>query len=170
MKIVIKTIPINEHRYPTLGDYWIDEEGTMQVRLALGLTKLATQALLLHELVEAFLCQNNGITFKQIDAFDKKFEQRSDVPENAEPGDDSRCPYRRQHRFAENLERMFALEAGLDWEHYVKQFDKLCVTLDDLVAGGIWPDVNRGARPKTDPCPGQSSTPSARRSPRKADY
>lgn len=76
--------------------------------------------MLIHELVEWYLCQKRGIPIEEIDRFDLRYEwERSQgLNGDEEPGDDPGAPYRREHRFAENIERQIVHEAGLVWADY----------------------------------------------------
>ena len=57
MKILIETIKHSEQRYPTVGDYWTDSDGTLQVRVSeMGDDRYAL-LVAVHEVIEAFLCQ-----------------------------------------------------------------------------------------------------------------
>lgn len=81
------------------------------------------QLVLIHELVEIFLLQHRGVTLAVTDEFDIMFEKEREEGKHGEmdePGDDPRCPYRNEHRFAENVERQLALALGVDWDEYNK--------------------------------------------------
>jgi hypothetical protein len=136
MNIVVKSIPTKDHRYATLGDYWTDPDGTLQFRVSSEFSQKAQVLLLLHEMAEAFLCQNDGISFLSIDEFDKAFERRLDEPPESEPGDDPACPYRVQHRRAENIERLMADFMRVEWPRYVAEFDEIVKALDALSRSG----------------------------------
>ncbi len=82
-------------------------------------------AVILHELIEAFLCQKRGIKWKDIDNFDKKYEKNRKEGDLSEPGNDPKAPYYREHRFAENLERQLIHELGIDWFKYNDKVDNL---------------------------------------------
>ncbi|MGA7814204.1 hypothetical protein [Caballeronia sp.] len=118
--IYYKTIPNAGHRYPTVGDYW-ETENALEVRVSEMPDRRHEQLVLIHELVEIFLLQNRGVTLKDTDDFDIMFEKEraeGKHSDDAEPGDDPRCPYRNEHRFAENMERMLAHQLGIEWEEY----------------------------------------------------
>jgi hypothetical protein len=126
MKIVIETIPHEEQRYPTVGDYWIDEDSTIQVRISEFGSDAEMFAVALHELVELMLCRERAIEFEHIDAFDIQYEEQRE-PEDlcSEPGNSVYCPYANEHRFAENLERQFIYECGLNWFEYEEKVESL---------------------------------------------
>ncbi len=118
MNITIKTIPSKEQRYRTLGDYWFDEQGNLEVRV----TKLNDWRweflIALHELVEVALCKDRGITIKEIDEFDKDFEKELPEDNEEEPGEHVHCPYKMEHLFADSIEKQMACQLGLDWYNY----------------------------------------------------
>jgi hypothetical protein len=121
LKIRIETVPSEEQRYPTIGDYWDEPDGTREVRVTDMGDPRYEFLVAVHELVELMLCAERGIAEPEIMAFDVAFEEERDRglhgPDD-EPGDDPRAPYRREHRFAENIERLVAHELGVDWEAY----------------------------------------------------
>lgn len=122
MKISIETILHEEQRYPTVGDYQTDEHGTY-VRVSDMGNEDYEFLVALHELVELYLAKKRGITDEAIDAFDMQFERDREAglhTEDEEPGDDAGCPIRKEHFFATNIERMVALELGVDWTEYDK--------------------------------------------------
>jgi len=67
--------------------------------------------LAIHELVERALCDDKGITAKDVDDFDFKFK-------GDDPGDAPRSPYRDQHCFATAVERMLCAAMGISWKEY----------------------------------------------------
>jgi hypothetical protein len=74
----------------------------------------------IHELVEVWLCNKRGITDEAVSAFDIEYEKNRPEGDESEPGNHPDAPYRKEHFFATNIERMIALELGLDWEKYSK--------------------------------------------------
>lgn len=128
MKIQIESIPHDEQRYRTVGDYWEDEQGVEQVRVS-ELADWRYEALIaVHELVEFLLTKHRNIAEQAISDFDVAFEQeRERALVLGEPGDDPRAPYRREHFFATNLERLLAAELDVDWRAYEALVDGLGV-------------------------------------------
>lgn len=121
MEIHIKTIPHAKHRYNTIGDYWYDDEGILQIRVSdMGNEKYET-AVALHELIEERLTKWRGLTEPQIMDFDKYYEMRREqglVPEDSEPGFDPNAPYLQEHTLATGFEMMFCAYAGIKWPDY----------------------------------------------------
>lgn len=120
MNIDIRTIRHNAHRYDTVGD-WGFLDGALHIRVS-DLGDWRHETLIgLHEAVEAVLCKHAGISTASVDAFDMAFEEERTAglhaPE-AEPGDHPSCPYHRQHAIATVVERLLAVELGVDWKEY----------------------------------------------------
>lgn len=112
MRIVVQTIPAIEQRYETLGDYWFDGDGTIQVRVSDMGDRRLEFLVALHEMVEFMLCLDRGVAEADITAFDIAH------PQLHEPGAHPLAPYRREHFFAECIERLVASELGVVWEEY----------------------------------------------------
>ena len=111
LNIEIKTIPQKEQRYETVGDYWNEGEKDFFRISDCGNRKYEAM-LAIHELIEKFLCESDGVTNKQIDDFD--FNYKGD----GEPGDDKDAPYRKQHLFATGVEKLLCSYFGIDWKTY----------------------------------------------------
>lgn len=119
--IHIEIIPHSQQRYNTCGDYFFDSNSVLQIRVSDMGQREAEMAVLIHELVELSLCLTRNIEFSEIDGFDQLFELERKLgrhTEDEEPGDHPDAPYRHEHRFAENIERQFVHESGLDWGTY----------------------------------------------------
>lgn len=125
LNINIKTIPHSEHRYPTCGDYWVDENGVQQVRVSDMNNPDYEILVAIHELIELYLCQKRGIKEEGITAFDVEFENNRVEGNVDEPGDDKNAPYRKEHFFATNVERLLAEQLGVDWKVYSDIIEQL---------------------------------------------
>lgn len=126
-KIVIQVIPHNKQRYETCGDYW-EEKDTLQVRVSQMSDWRYEVSVAVHEIVEAILCRHRGIKEKDITKFDLKFEKERKQglhPKDAEPGFDSRAPYRREHALATLIETELIQELGIMWEYYEQEISNL---------------------------------------------
>ena len=119
MRINIQSIPHHKQRYDTCGDYWTDKCGVLQVRVSNMCNWKYGWIVLLHELVEIFLCKVQGVSFEDIDKFDFKY-----VPKSAtdEPGDNREAPYARQHCMAMAVDRMLCAYTGIFWLDYEESF------------------------------------------------
>lgn len=121
MDISVKVIPHSEQRYETVGDWWFDEDGTLQIRVSRMADDRYNCLVAIHEAIEAILCRNHGITAEAVDAFDKYFEakrDRGEVGADEEAGEDEDAPYRWEHFFATKIEYLFAAELGVAWQDY----------------------------------------------------
>ena len=123
MKIIIETIPHDQQRYPTCGDWqWTDSE-TLSIKVS-QLSDWRREALIaIHELAEVLMCKQDGVTEESVDIFDKEFEKNRPDGNEDEPGDDPLSPYRKQHFTATNIERILAQALGVDWKEYE---DEIC--------------------------------------------
>jgi len=123
-QIYFKTIPHNQMRYETCGDYWIDPAKVWQFRVSEMANPDYEFLVLIHELVEWYLTQKRGIHTDAIDYFDVSFEKLRELnPEligDMEPGHMSSAPYHKEHVFAEKIERLIAEELGVTWSRYDK--------------------------------------------------
>lgn len=121
MKISIESIEHSKQRYPTAGDWFFDKKGNLHIKVS-RLGDWRMEALVaVHELVEALLCNNRGITQEQVDRFDMQFEDERVCGIHAledEPGDDKNSPYRDEHCIATAVERLLCAELGLAWNDY----------------------------------------------------
>ena len=123
MKIIIQTQPHSLQRYNTVGDWqtrhhdaavviYVSELGSWRFELCVAV----------HELIEAFLCIQDGVTEEAVDKFDKAFVQR-----DAEPGDSPDAPYERQHCIATGFERILAALLKIKWQEYENAIEKLII-------------------------------------------
>ena len=64
MNITIKTIQHSKQRYDTCGDWWFDKKGNLQIRVS-DMDNWKYEYLVGdHEVREALLCKDRGITQK----------------------------------------------------------------------------------------------------------
>lgn len=125
----IKTIPHQFQQYDTVGNYWRDAGAggaeVLEIRVSRMRDRRYEFLVALHELIEAFLCDWRAIPFGEITAFDVEYETRRRKGEPAEPGASARAPYRREHRFAERVERIVARELEVDWTKFDRAVARL---------------------------------------------
>jgi hypothetical protein len=118
MKIIIETIPHDQHRYETVGDWWFEKPDTLQIRVsAMGDWKKEA-CVAVHELVEVLICKYDGVSQESVDAFDQNYEALRPEGDTSEPGDDPRAPYTKQHCIATGVERLLCAALGLSWKEY----------------------------------------------------
>lgn len=116
MRINIETIPHDQQRYETCGDYWIDDQGVWQIRVSKMSVPRSVLAVMIHELFEMSSVIENGIPISAIDDFDKAFEAKRQPGNEDEPGDDAESPYRREHQMATLVEMLFLQGVGFQWK------------------------------------------------------
>lgn len=120
MKIQLRTIPHSEQRYETCGDWENLPEGSLRISVSdMGNDDYAF-LVAIHELVEVWLCNKRGITDEAVSAFDIEYEKNRPEGDESEPGNHPDAPYRKEHFFATNIERIIAAELGIDWATYNK--------------------------------------------------
>ncbi|SRR5712692_7014290 len=125
MKINIETIDHSKQNYPTVGDYWTDEDGTLQIRVSEMNDFFHEGMVAVHELVEWLLCKKVGITEKEITDFDLKFEGERIYGNLDEPGFSPDAPYIKQHTFATSVELGMCAMACVDFMEYDKKVNSL---------------------------------------------
>jgi hypothetical protein len=127
VKIIIETIPNNAQNYNTCGNYRVNTDGSIYVTVS-EMKEEYEWFVIIHELVEIFLCKMQGVNFSSIDEFDLTFEAKRKnglYPDEDEPGDALNAPYRNQHCIATSIERMLCGMLGISWSEY----EKHCVEL-----------------------------------------
>jgi hypothetical protein len=117
--VTVNVVPHAEQRYDTAGDWRVEAGGGLVVTVSdLGDHRF-NLILAGHELVEALLCQRDGISEQQVDEWDRNHVSAD------EPGEVEGCPYRTQHSVADQVERWLAYLMGVDWDAYSTSFDQL---------------------------------------------
>lgn len=119
MNISIKSIPHNEQRYPTVGDYWETDSGKIGIVVSKMSDERYEFLVALHELIEMALCKKYGVTFESIDTFDKANLDSDD------PGSLPDAPYRKYHEMATAIEMIVAQSLGVDWVEYDSEVKNL---------------------------------------------
>jgi hypothetical protein len=126
LRMNIETVPHDRQRYETCGDYWEDENGVEQIRVSEMVDWRYEVLVAVHELVEMALAKHRRIDEPSITEFDIKFEEsKAKGLVSGEAGDNPNAPYRKEHFFATNLERLFAAELDVDWTEYERFVDGL---------------------------------------------
>lgn len=115
MKTIVETIPGSQMRYKTAGDYWLDPDGTLQIKVVSLPSEKEEFLIALHEFVESWLVVFKKIPIKSIDRFDMDFKGKG------EPGDDKKAPYYKQHQIATQVERILADHLKINWDKYIKE-------------------------------------------------
>jgi hypothetical protein len=117
-KILMGVVRHSNQRYETVGDWVRNEDGDLIIKVSdLGDSRM-NHCVMIHELVEALLCDARGIPEKSVTEFDLAFEKARPANNFDEPGDSPNAPYRKEHFAATTIERLLAQELGLDWKEY----------------------------------------------------
>lgn len=120
----VAVIPHRHQNYDTAGDYFQlgeDNHAVWMVRVS-AMSDWRHEALvMIHELVEMILTKNDGVTWKDIDEFDKTGGGK----DHPDPGTIPEAPYHQQHTKATEIERKMAEWLNIDWEAYDASFDAL---------------------------------------------
>lgn len=125
MNVHVKIIPHSKQRYDTVGDWFYDEKGDLQIRVSEMSDARYEQLVEIHERIEASLCDDAGVMQEDVDKFDMEFERLRHGNEEGEPGDSVLAPYHRQHRIATGIEMLLAVELGVDWQKYEEAINGL---------------------------------------------
>lgn len=125
LNICIKTIPHDQQRYETVGDWYYGADGSWQFRVSQMSNWRYEVLVAIHELVECALCRHAGIAQVEVDEFDKAFEARRQEGNTDEPGDALDAPYRLQHGIATGVERIVAMLMGVSWSAYDAEINSL---------------------------------------------
>lgn len=125
MKITIETIPHDQHRYSTVGDWYFDDKGDLTIKVS-QLSDWRRECLVaVHELVEVLICKHDGVSQESVDSFDKNFEAHRHPDNEDEPGDEPTAPYVKQHCIATGIERLLAANLGVNWKEYEQELNDL---------------------------------------------
>ncbi|GAC1494481.1 MAG: hypothetical protein NVS1B13_24850 [Flavisolibacter sp.] len=125
MEIKIEIKSLSKMRYPTVGDYYYDQDGVLRFEIADTGNDFYNRAILIHEMIEQLITEANGITEEEITIFDKFYEMRRAqglVSEFSEPGFDESAPYRAAHSYATSCEMgLFAMtnKSWIDYDHTI---------------------------------------------------
>ena len=124
---VVESVELEAQRYFTLGDYFI-KDGVRYFRITKIGDDLMDDLVFLHEFVEELLTRHRNIPEEEIFKFDLWVEneiEKGNYPDDAEPGAHKLSPYKKEHLFAEKIERMVAKELKINWENYNKELNEI---------------------------------------------
>ena len=136
-EIVIRFIPHEEQRYDTCGDWQIEhprkldpaDELARATRLVISVSKSRSYrsnfAIAIHELVEALLCMEHGVTGEEVDQFDMAWTGEKSRVVCFEPGDDPAAPYYNEHQIATTVERIVVEAFGMPWHYHNENLESL---------------------------------------------
>jgi hypothetical protein len=124
VKITIETKPIKQIKNSQAGDWiWLDN-GDLEITMPYELEWRERILVGIHELIEAVLCQHDGVSEKDVDEFDAIYESQRIKGDNSEAGDSILAPYRKQHLLSTGVEKILAAELNVDWNRYESNLDR----------------------------------------------
>lgn len=91
------------------GDYWIEADGSLQIRVSEYFDPRDARDIAIHELLEAWRCAERGVDFKAIDQFDLAHTDHPD------PGLLPNSPYHAEHIQSMQVEYLIAQQDGRDF-------------------------------------------------------
>jgi len=124
--ITIKTIPHKEQDYDTVGNWKITPH-EMLIFVSDMDNDDSEFVIGIHEAIEAWLCEKNGISQDDVDNWDMWYEEAREqgtaacgcpIYPTSEPGNDKHCPYRKEHQFTTKIEKMLVKRGGMDWTQH----------------------------------------------------
>lgn len=136
MRIDFRIVSHKKQRYPTVGDYFVSKK-VLHFRVSRMPDVRYPVLVFLHEIIEFFMCRLAGVKMKDIDRFDKEYEDNRPPKGYAsartmcgcsyreEPGNDPHAPYYLQHQTATKCERLIAEALGVDWDKYDETVEAL---------------------------------------------
>jgi hypothetical protein len=113
--INIRIIPKEEMRpayQDGWGDYWIDDDGILQIRAVLMPNVMFSHYIILHEYMEAIRCYRDGISLESIEKWDIEH------PDHDDPGSMPDAPYHKHHMNSLMIEAVACLQDGYTWNEY----------------------------------------------------
>ena len=128
MEIRIKTIPLSEQRYPTIGDYFVDAEGVTHILITDTGNDLHAKLVAIHELIEQTLTEAKNIREEDIMKHDLWVESeilKGNYPPDAEPGEHPKSPYYNEHMLAERVEKMICKHLDINFTEYNEEIFKV---------------------------------------------
>lgn len=128
-KITIEFIEHKDQRYPTVGDWIINPDGSVTVFVSKMSDWHYELAIAIHEVVELFDCIQRGISQETVDQFDMAFEtlrtQHPGIIDHVEPGSMPTAPYHASHELASLVEKQYVLGNGINWDVYEEVINHL---------------------------------------------
>jgi len=130
MKIILRTLDEEEDHYcgyETQGDWRFWTNGSLEATVSQMGDPDGELVVLIHELVEGYLCRKNGISSEEVSDFDRIFEAERENGKHtalAEPGDDPRAPYRKEHQAATIVEMLVLHMLGGSWPDHCQEILK----------------------------------------------
>jgi hypothetical protein len=131
MNVQINIVPPSEMRYATVGDWQHHVKNgkqTLVITVADTGDSGSNMLVAIHELVEATLCDQNGVTEAQVDKWDK------DHADADEPGEVKGAPYFAEHHIATSVEMMLAPHYDLNWAEHERHVEDVSDAVDEALS------------------------------------
>jgi hypothetical protein len=124
MDIQATTVRHAVQPYNTIG-YWFLVSAGDEIHVNVSRLDSRNEEFLvmIHELIEAYLCLNSQISDDEVTKWDKNHPDPL-----IEPGELEGCPYRDAHLFATKIEKLLADKLKVDWVKYEENLLKLTST------------------------------------------
>ena len=116
ISFIERSVHIDRIRNEDIGDWkYYESSNNVHFNIYTGEMKNIDYnfLVLLHEMIEAYLCYRRGITDEQVCEYDANCKDEF-------PGDNGDAPYHKEHATATAIEAIIAAELGVDWEKYEK--------------------------------------------------
>jgi hypothetical protein len=128
-KIIVEVIPANEMRYETIGDWWIDPDGTWRIQVAEFEDERHSMGIAYHELREMMTSWVKHVQEPEVTKFDLWFEEETKagrIPDTLdEPGNHPKCPYNSEHQKATSDEMGLMTDLDCNWWEYDEAVRKM---------------------------------------------
>ena len=95
-------------------DYWVDEKGTLQIRVAEFENPDFALYWAIHEILEAWRCAKSGIPLEAIEKFDSLH------PDHEDPGSLKEAPYHKQHMQSMTIQHILCEQDGYSYDEYME--------------------------------------------------
>lgn len=120
----LSTDSIKDHRYRSVDDWWNPVVWPDQVEFETVTADTGNMdynfCVLIHALVEQYLCYRNGITDEDVTGFDtSEYGMSLD-----DPGESKKAPYHKEHEVANEVERTVSRALGVVWPKYEEAIEK----------------------------------------------
>lgn len=131
VKINIEIIHHAQHRYPTVGDWWVGPEGTLEIRVSKLKDPRHEALIAIHELTEVLIETVKRLGkldvppaefVAEADKFDETYEEnRAEGDDESEPGCETTAPYYQGHMAASAIENIAAMLLGVNYNTYADE-------------------------------------------------
>jgi hypothetical protein len=137
IKVNIESRKFKDMPYPSLDYYYENSDGSVDLGAAEELSEKAQFLVLMHAMIEYYLCKFNGITEPEIAKWDLEIEELvklGELSDETDPGyaviSDGegagiQAPYRDQHHLATAVEGLLLPSMQYSEAEYIKEMETL---------------------------------------------